>query len=195
MRRLLVVALLVAACAPSNPTAESTTSTSVATTTTTTQPTTTTSVAVAFAITSPAFDDGGEIPSEYTCDGGDISPELRIDGIPLGTVTLVLIVDDPDAALGTWDHWVSFDVPVPGTSLSIASGVSEPIGTQGVNSWNLPGYLGPCPPEGSEHHYSFRIYALDGSLGLPSGVGSDLVYEQMEGKVIDSTELVGVYAR
>lgn len=202
MRRFIVVALLLAACAPTSggdatpsPTPPTTTTptTSTVPSTTTTRPTTSTTAPV-FSLSSPAFDDGAPIPGDYTCDGDDVSPELRIVGIPEGTASLVLIVDDPDAPLGTWDHWVVSDIVPEGSSLEIER-ATEPIGVPGLNSWNLTGYMGPCPPSGEEHEYHFEVYALDRLLDLPNGVSSDQVYTAMEGSIISSVELVGTYAR
>jgi len=202
MRRFLVVAVLIAACSPSDQSTEptiTTTTTHETTTSTTSRPTsteasTTTTLAPAFGISSTAFGSGASIPVPFTCDGEDASPSLEVVGIPLGTETLVLIVDDPEAPLGTWDHWVEYDIAVESGSVQI-DGASGPIGTQGVNSWNLPGYRGPCPPEGEQHQYHFRVYALDRLLDLPAGSESTRVYAAMEGNVLHSVELVGVYER
>lgn len=201
MRRLLVLALLLtSACAPSNGSDDTSASSTVTpasaglSSTTTVETSTTTTVASAFAVTSPAFDDGGTIPVEYTCDGSDLSPALNIVGIPAGTQSLTLIVDDPDAPLGTWDHWVEFDIAAESSALDIPQGTG-PLGVQGVNSWNLPGYMGPCPPEGTEHEYFFAVYALSETLGLPEGVGSSQVYDAMEDKIISTADLTGFYSR
>ena len=116
-------------------------------------------------ITSPAFKHEGNIPSEYTCEGSDTSPELDIEEIPVNAKSLVLIVDDPDAPAGTWDHWIVFNVPV--SAAKIAKG-TEPEGTPGKNSGGKAGYGGPCPPSGV-HRYFFKLYALDTMLDLPEG--------------------------
>jgi Raf kinase inhibitor-like YbhB/YbcL family protein len=141
-------------------------------------------------LTSPAFADGEEIPPEYTCDGADGSPELAIAEIPAGTASLALIMDDPDAPRGTWDHWVAYDIePVT----SIPADV-ETLGTGGLNSWGRTGYGGPCPPSGT-HHYNFRLYALDSSLGLPAGLTKDALLAAMEGHVLAVAHLTGLYGR
>lgn len=200
MRRFLVVALLVVACSPSDqstePTITTTTKheTTTSTTPTSTEASTTTTPSPAFGISSPAFGPGEPIPVSFTCDGEDASPSLEVVGIPLGTESLALIVDDPEAPLGTWDHWVEYDIAVESGSVQIDR-ASGPVGTQGVNSWNLPGYGGPCPPEGEQHQYHFRVYALDLLLDLPAGSESTRVYAAMEGHVLDSVELVGVFER
>lgn len=123
-----------------------------------------------------------------------MSPELDIVGIPTSTQSLALVVDDPDAPLGTWDHWVVFDIESPTDTLKVPRD-STSIGVQGVNSWHLTGFMGPCPPEGEEHEYIFTVYALDTTLDLPSGVDSGPVYSAMEGHVIASAVLTGIYSR
>ena len=194
----VVIALLLAACSPADESAEieliTTTTTAPPTTTTTATASTVTAQPASFIVSSPAFGDGEPIPEVYTCDGSDLSPELVIEGLPVGTQSLVLIVDDPDAPIGTWDHWVEFDIPAePGSY--VVERDSGPVGLQAVNSWNLPGYGGPCPPQGEEHRYVFTVYAVDGLLDLPAGVDSKVVYETMEGRVIDSVQLSGLYGR
>lgn len=198
MRRLtilVVVSILTASgCSPSE-SAESgeATTTTVAETTTTAESTTTT-IRPDFSLTSPAFDEGEPIPVENTCDGDDISPRLDIVGLPEGTHSVVIIVDDPDAPLGTWNHWTEFDIPVLSHELVIDRG-TEMLGVPGVNSWNVTGYLGPCPPEGEEHTYEFTVYAMGGMLDLPEGVGRDAVLSAIEGHVLDSRTLTGTYSR
>jgi Raf kinase inhibitor-like YbhB/YbcL family protein len=195
MRRLIVALLVLAACSPTEPLAEPGTSTTTSTTTSaTTSPPTASTVPPSFSVTSPAFDSGEPIPPEYTCDGSDVSPELNIVGIPPETVSLVMIVDDPDASLGVWDHWVEFDIVPDGGSLSIER-ATGPVGVPGVNSWNLSGYMGPCPPAGEEHEYHFEVYALDRLLDLPEGVPSSQVYPAMDGGIISGVELIGTYSR
>lgn len=192
MRRLLLVAFLIVGCSGSDGSADNETSSS--TPPTTSIPTTTTTEPVPLALTSPVFEDGTPIPVEYTCDGADVSPELNIVGVPEGAESLVIIVDDPDAAIGTWDHWVEFDVGATGIAMDVARDAGE-IGIAGLNSWNLPGYMGPCPPEGEEHRYFFTVYALNTLLDLPPEVQSEVVYEAMENRVISTAELMGTYAR
>lgn len=156
---------------------------------------TSTTTPAPFGVTSPRFGSGEVIPTEFTCDGADVNPPLEIVGIPAGTASLVILVDDPDAPVGTWDHWVEFDI-VSGPGSFDVPRESDPLGTQGSNSWNLEGYGGPCPPAGdSAHTYHFRIFALDGLLDLPPGVDGEAVRTAMEGRVIDSVELTGTYAR
>jgi hypothetical protein len=144
-----------------------------------------------FIIRSPAFSQGGVIPSKYTCDGDDVTPPLSIENIPPSTVSLTLIVDDPDAPAGTWDHWVVFNMHPNITKIGEGS---EPEGVGGQNSWNKTGYGGPCPPDG-EHRYFFKVFALDTKLGLPEGATKNEVLEAMKGHVIHSSELIGLYER
>jgi Raf kinase inhibitor-like YbhB/YbcL family protein len=143
------------------------------------------------SITSPAFNYGEAIPVQYSCDGENVSPDLDWFGIPAGTVTLALIMDDPDAPVGTWVHWVLYNLPVdtPGLRQG-ASGV----GLDGKNSWNQTGYGGPCPP-GGEHRYFFKLYALDTSLDLKTGATKKTLESALEGHVLGQAELMGTYSR
>jgi Raf kinase inhibitor-like YbhB/YbcL family protein len=110
------------------------------------------------------------------------------------TQSITVIVDDRDAPLGTWDHWVEFDMPAEPGSFRIPRG-GDDLGLDGINSWHLPGYMGPCPPDDEEHRYYFTVFALRSPLGLPPGVDSTQVYEAMEPDVIDSVTLMGTYGR
>ncbi|TAL49111.1 YbhB/YbcL family Raf kinase inhibitor-like protein [Patescibacteria group bacterium] len=149
-------------------------------------------------LTSPVFEENGTIPSKYTCDGEDINPPLEISGIPADAKSLALIMDDPDAPRGIWDHWVVFNIR-PTTddqqqkSYRILEGV-EPEGIAGNNSWPKKGYGGPCPPSGT-HRYFFKLYALDVMLDLPAGSSKGEVESAMRGHILDQIELVGLYAR
>lgn len=151
---------------------------------------------------SDAFEDGHEIPRKYTCEGEDVSPGLTWEGLPAGTASLVLIVDDPDAPDPSaprmvWDHWVLYNIPPAAHGL--AEGVtpeSLPQGcTEGINSWGGTGYGGPCPPIG-RHRYFHRLYALD--TRLPAELGhphkNDLLLA-MEDHILAHTELVGTYQK
>jgi len=190
-----VVVVVLASCSPVSVSTESSdTSRPLPSTTTTVPPTTTTTELPAFAVSSPAFAHGEEIPSEYTCDGEDVSPALNLVGLPLSTRAIAVIVEDPDAPLGTWYHWVELDIPASSGSFDIARDAGR-IGIQGINSWNVPGYMGPCPPEGEEHRYLFRIFALDSMLGLPDGVAADTVLSALTEHALETVELTGVYGR
>ena len=142
-------------------------------------------------LTSPAFQQNGHIPSEYTCDGSDLSPPLIISDVPANAKSLVLISDDPDAPVGTWDHWVVFNIS-PSTK-EIKKG-AEPQGIPGKNSWGRTGYGGPCPPSGT-HRYFFKLYALDTMLSLPSGSGKNQIEAAMHGHILAKAELMGLYKR
>lgn len=152
---------------------------------------------MAFELKSPAFTAGGAIPTLYTCQGRDISPPLAWTGAPEKTRSFVLICDDPDAPLGTWDHWVYYNIP-PSTS-SLPEGMPrkekpEQGGIHGRSSFGDFGYGGPCPPWGT-HRYFFRLYALDTMLDLESGVKKKGVLKAMEGHVLGTAELMGTYRK
>lgn len=142
-------------------------------------------------LTSPAFEHNGNIPSIHTCDGEGIQPELTIGGVDENAQSLVLIMDDPDVPKnlredGMWDHFIKFNIPVD--TKDIDSGISG-IGTSG----NLD-YHGPCPPDG-EHRYFFKLYSLDTKLNLSEGVTKSEVEKEMEGHILQQTELIGLYNR
>ncbi len=134
-------------------------------------------------ITSGAFDEGQSIPKQYTCDGKNVNPPLSISDLPMGTVSLVLIVDDIDAPGGVFDHWIVFDLPVVSEIKSGQEG-----GVSGRNSFGKTGYGGPCPHQG-EHRYYFRIFALDMKLGLPAGSARDAVEKAMRDHVLERADL------
>ncbi len=141
-------------------------------------------------LTSSAFDHEGDIPSRHTCDGADLSPALTLRDIPAETVSLALVMDDPDAPAGTWDHWLAYDIaPVE----EIPEGVAT-LGTPGTNSWGRTGYGGPCPPRGT-HRYFFALYALDAQLDLPAGVDKATLLEALAEHVLARAVLVGRYSR
>ena len=142
-------------------------------------------------ITSSAFQEGGNIPSKFSCDGADTSPPLQITDVPSGAKSLVLIVDDPDAPSGLFTHWTAWNIS-PQTS-TIAEG-SPPKGVQGTSDFGKSGYGGPCPPSGT-HRYYFKIFALDRELDLPSGAKRRQLDAAMKGHVIAQGELMGRYSR
>ena len=143
-------------------------------------------------LTSPAFENNQSIPSKYTCDGEDINPPLQIDEVPEEAKSLVLIVDDPDAPMGTWDHWVVWNID-PSTSLIKENKVPEGA-VEGKNDFGKNSYGGPCPPAGA-HHYHFKLYALDTKLELDSSSKKGEVEKSMEGHILDWVELIGLYQR
>lgn len=145
-------------------------------------------------LTSPAFQDQGSIPVNYSCDGQDISPELQWSDLPTETQSLVLIVDDPDAPMGTWDHWLIFNIPSKTTGFN--ENISQfPEGINfGANSWGRNNYGGPCPPD-REHRYFFKLYALDIRLDLPDGSTKLEIETAMQGHILDEAQLMGRYDR
>ena len=126
--------------------------------------------AMALTITSSTFTQNSSIPSKYTCDGADISPPFAWSDAPAGTKSFALIADDPDAPMGTWVHWVAWNIPAKSTGLKegVERGAALGDGTkQGISDFKKPGYGGPCPPSGT-HRYFFKLYALDTKLNLPA---------------------------
>ncbi len=150
-----------------------------------------------FSLSSPAFEAGGFIPPQYTCDGADVSPPLTWQGVPADAKSLALICDDPDAPVGTWVHWVLYDLPASETGLpenvlplkELSNGAK-----QGTNDFGRIGYGGPCPPAGI-HRYFFKLYALDDFLNLAPGLTKKRLLRAMEGHILLQTELVGRYKR
>jgi Raf kinase inhibitor-like YbhB/YbcL family protein len=148
-------------------------------------------------LTSPAFEEGGMIPEKYTCDGADLSPALKWDSLPEGTKSLALICDDPDAPMGTWVHWVYYDIPASteGVPENVAADDRPDIGgTQGINDFRRIGYGGPCPPGGT-HRYYFKLYALDALLNLPPGATKKQLENAMENHIVGRVQLMGKYRR
>jgi hypothetical protein len=164
------------------------------------QPATNQETAMTFTLTSPAFEAGSTIPTDHTCDGKDVSPPLRWDGVPEDVVSYALIVDDPDAPRGTFVHWVLYDVPGHARELPENVGPAQRLenlgeAAQGENDFGEIGWKGPCPPRGRPHHYVFHLYALDARLGLDPGVKREEVDRAMEGHVLGTAELTGLYGR
>lgn len=143
-------------------------------------------------LTSVAFSQNGDIPKLYTCEGSDLSPPLTINGAPGNAKSLAIIVDDPqqDAPDGAWVHWVAWNIPA--NTGNIAQGIA--VGTQGANSGGELKYAGPCPPGGPAHKYRFKLYALDTTLTLNAGATKKQLEQAMQGHILDSTELDGLYA-
>jgi len=138
------------------------------------------------------FENNGNIPSQYTCDGENSAPELTVSGVPVGTKSLVLIVDDPDAPMGTWVHWVLFNIPIHTIKInekSLPTSVK-----QGITDFGRIGWGGPCPPSGS-HRYFFKLYAINTTLDLPQGATKAQVERAIQGHTIEKAELIGLYKR
>ncbi len=151
-------------------------------------------------ITSPSFEENKLIPQKYTCDGININPSLLLKGIPTLTKSIALIVDDPDAPMGTWVHWVVFNIPIvdedendePAMTMNIGEGTIP--GTLGLNDFKKLAYGGPCPPSGT-HRYFFKIYALDIELDLREGATKQELAQAMEGHIMAQNQLIGLYSR
>jgi len=151
-----------------------------------------------FALASTGFGDGDFIPKKFTCDGADVSPALSWTSPPQNTKALALIADDPDAPAGTWTHWVLFDLPENARALpeNLAKIPELPDGSrQGKNDFGKVGFNGPCPPPGKPHRYFFKLYALDGKLGLAAGSGKQEVENAIKAHTLAQAQLVGKYRR
>jgi Raf kinase inhibitor-like YbhB/YbcL family protein len=152
---------------------------------------------MALVITSPAFAEGEAIPNRHSCDGPDVSPDLAWSGVPDGAASLALICDDPDAPMGTWVHWVLFNIPAgaDGLPAEIPSDAALENGARhGTNDFRRLGYGGPCPPGGT-HRYFFKLYALDTMLELDSGITKAQLLDAMEGHILAEGQLMGTYSR
>jgi Raf kinase inhibitor-like YbhB/YbcL family protein len=151
-----------------------------------------------FIITSPAFADGAKVPVKYTCDGQNILPVLDWADSPAGTVSFALILEDPDAPVKNFTHWVIFNLPpdVPGLPEAVPRDGTLAIGAlQGKNGGGGIGYIGPCPPKGLAHHYVFNLYALNKPLDLAAGATKDQVLEAIGGHILAQSQFVGLYQR
>ncbi len=143
-------------------------------------------------VTSPAFENNGLIPEQYTCEGRNVNPPLFIGDMPPATKSLALIVDDPDAPVGTWVHWVVWNIPPATKEIrenSLPSGAM-----QGLNDFRKHEYRGPCPPSGT-HRYFFKLYALDTLLNLPLNATKTDLEKTMAGHTIEHAEVIGLYKR
>lgn len=150
------------------------------------------------AVTTKAFSPGDAIPKDYTCDGADTSPELSWSGAPSGVQSFALMAEDPDAPVGTWTHWLIWNIPAQNTGLPTGIPKDEFLSDgarQGLNNFRRIGYSGPCPPSGNPHRYFFKLYALDSKLDLKSGANRDALEQAMTGHVLAQGELMGKYGR
>ncbi len=149
------------------------------------------------SLSSAAFASGQSIPSKYSCVGREVSPPLAWSGAPADTKSFALIVDDPDAPMGTWVHWVLFNILASANSLpeGVAAGAQLSDGSlQGKNSSGKMGYSGPCPPSGT-HRYFFKLYALDAMLNLSSGSSKQQLLSAMQGHILAQAELMGTFSK
>lgn len=153
---------------------------------------------MAFTVTSPAFASGAAIPKPYTCQGTDTSPALAWSGHPAQTISFALIVDDPGAPVGTWVHWVIWNIPP--TAQQLPENVSrhdrlDSGAVQGRNDFRKIGYNGPCPPPGKTHRYFFRLYALDAKLNLAPAATRQELDAAMKGHILARAEYMGTFRR
>jgi hypothetical protein len=153
---------------------------------------------MAFEVHSIAFTAGGTIPKKYTCDGLDVSPPLSWTDLPTGTKSLALIMDDPDAPVGTWVHWVLYNLPPSTHELPEGTPTSETLASgarQGTNDFRKVGYGGPCPPPGPAHRYFFKLYALDTELNLAPKATKKQLEAALKRHILAQAELIGRCSR
>lgn len=153
---------------------------------------------MAFELSSPAFKDGEFIPGRHTCEGEDLSPPLHWGVPPAATKSFVMIADDPDAPVGTWVHWVLYNLPLDLRGLTEGIPAKEHVldgALQGLNDFKRVGYGGPCPPPGKAHRYFFKLYALDVALTLKSRATKAQVLEACKGHILAEAQLMGLFAR
>jgi hypothetical protein len=149
-------------------------------------------------VVSSAFNEGGTIPADFTCDGVNVSPPLRWSNPPASTASIAVVADDPDASSGDFTHWIVYNLPPTARQLPknvspvpvLASGAK-----QGQNDFEKIGYSGPCPPEGAPHHYHFHVYALDKRLGFTDTIRRGDIDSAIEGHIVAEGELVATYGR
>jgi Raf kinase inhibitor-like YbhB/YbcL family protein len=146
----------------------------------------------ALHITSPAFQDNSHIPRQYTCDGKDINPPLVIENVPAETKSIALICDDPDAPMGTWVHWVLWNIDP--TTKEIAENAVPQGAVEGMNDFKKHAYGGPCPPSGT-HRYFFKVYALDTVLDISPNSTKSALEKAMKGHIIAQGQIIGLYKR
>lgn len=152
-----------------------------------------TEIIMELRLTSPFFENQGQIPVKYTCDGQDINPPLKIEGVTEEVKSLALIVDDLDAPIGTFTHWLFWNVSPAKKEIEENSLPAGAI--QGKNDFGKIGYGGPCPPRGPSHRYFFKLFALDSQLDLEKGASKKELEKAMTGHILDQTSLVGLYQR
>ncbi len=149
------------------------------------------------SVRSSAFGEGDRIPSDFTCDGADMSPPIEWSGVPAQAQSLAVIAEDPDAPSGNWTHWLVYDLPPQLTRLTAGIPVGDRLpggGSQGRTDFGKSGYGGPCPP-GGEHRYFFKVYALDMMLRLRSGASKQELLQAMQGHILAEGVLMGKYDR
>jgi Raf kinase inhibitor-like YbhB/YbcL family protein len=152
-------------------------------------------VTMALTLNSSAFSHMDFIPAHYTCDSSNKSPELSWTDVPENTQSFVLIMDDPDAPGGTWDHWILFNIPQDSRTLAENLSTFPKETKNGSNSWQNNYYQGPCPPPEQAHRYYFKLYALDNTLALKEGATKKEIEAAMKTHILGTAELVGKYQR
>lgn len=153
---------------------------------------------MSFSLTSTAFSPGGAIPARYTCSGANLSPALAWTGVPAGARSLALIADDPDAPMGTWTHWLVWNLPAQDGELPEGVPGSEVLSNgarQGTTDFRRVGYGGPCPPPGRPHRYFFKLYALDAVLDLKPGATRGELEAAMTPHVLAEAEVMATFRR
>jgi Raf kinase inhibitor-like YbhB/YbcL family protein len=153
---------------------------------------------MSFTLKATAFPNGGVIPKKYTCDGADLSPALSWDDAPAGTQSLALIVDDPDAPMGTWTHWLIWNIPAKATLLpedTPKMNLLDSGARQGGNDFKRIGYGGPCPPPGKPHRYFFKLYALDARLEVKAGAVRSELEPALQPHILAQAQWMGTYGR
>jgi Raf kinase inhibitor-like YbhB/YbcL family protein len=150
-----------------------------------------------FVLSTDAFQPEGDIPAKYTCSGANVSPHLQWANSPAGTKSLALIVDDPDAPVGTFTHWLLYNLDAGAKELqeNVAQTERLPGALQGRNDFRRIGYGGPCPPPGKPHRYYFKLYALDSTLNLQPGATRSDVDQAMQGHVVGQAQIMGKFKR
>ncbi|RDS79172.1 YbhB/YbcL family Raf kinase inhibitor-like protein [Dyella monticola] len=153
--------------------------------------------AASLKVSSASFNDGANIPSKFTCDGADLSPDLHFSSPPTATRSFAIVTDDPDAP-AAFAHWLAYGIPA--STQRLPEGASTPSqrlvhGNEGTNGFGHIGYGGPCPPAGKPHHYIFRVYALDVIPALPPGASMEQVNAALQGHVLAEGHITGLYAR
>jgi Raf kinase inhibitor-like YbhB/YbcL family protein len=153
---------------------------------------------MSLSLSSSSFPNGGDIPKQFTCDGADVSPQLAWTNPPAGAKSFALLVDDPDAPVGNWNHWTMWNIPE--NLHSLPEGVSKiprlPDGSeQGKNDFRKIGYNGPCPPPGKPHRYFFKLFALDAKLEVKPGATKQNLESAMKGHILAQAEWMGRYGR
>jgi Raf kinase inhibitor-like protein, YbhB/YbcL family len=197
MRRIIftslsLISIILADCTSSTPPTSETLTTPQPTTIPSESESKATEATMSLTLTSDAFANGQSIPAKYSCVGKNISPAITWDEPPAGTKSFALIVDDPDAPMGTWVHWVLFNLPANARSLQ--ENADSSAMSAGKNSSGNLRYDGPCPPSGT-HRYYFKLYALDTTIGLQPGATKEQVLKEMKGHILAQGELMGTFSK